>query len=86
MAALYSITRYITGYYSQLRPHWYNNGLAPNESERLFWQSSQVMTNFCRPLQLELGSLKERATRPTVTQNRLETFPDFSNFYLFIKT
>ncbi|WP_141705705.1 integrase core domain-containing protein, partial [Photobacterium damselae] len=26
------ITRYIIGYYSQLRPHQYNGGLAPNES------------------------------------------------------
>ncbi|CDL82241.1 conserved hypothetical protein [Xenorhabdus cabanillasii JM26] len=41
-----SITSYITGYYSQLRPHWYNNGLTPNESERLFWENSHVVTNF----------------------------------------
>jgi putative transposase len=25
------------GYYSQLRPHHYNGGLAPNESERRYW-------------------------------------------------
>ena len=25
--------RYIIGYYSQLRPHRYNGGLMPNESE-----------------------------------------------------
>ncbi|WFQ81472.1 IS3 family transposase [Xenorhabdus sp. SF857] len=46
MAARYSITQYITGYYSQLRPHWYNNGLTPNESERLFWEASKSVTNF----------------------------------------
>jgi putative transposase len=33
------ITRYITGYYSQLRPHQYNGGLTPNESERLYWET-----------------------------------------------
>ncbi|AYA42227.1 transposase [Xenorhabdus nematophila] len=45
--ASHSITHYITGYYRQLRPHRYNNGLTPNESERLFWKISQVVTNFC---------------------------------------
>ncbi|MCA6221439.1 IS3 family transposase, partial [Photorhabdus sp. UCH-936] len=41
-----SITNYITGYYSQFRPHGYNNGLTPNESERLFWENSKLVTNF----------------------------------------
>ncbi|CDL85798.1 ATP-dependent protease (fragment) [Xenorhabdus szentirmaii DSM 16338] len=41
-----SIISYITGYYSQLRPHWYNNGLTPNESENVFWKNSQEVTNF----------------------------------------
>ncbi|EGU36719.1 transposase OrfAB, subunit B [Vibrio ichthyoenteri ATCC 700023] len=27
----------ITRYISQLRPHQYNGGLTPNESERLYW-------------------------------------------------
>lgn len=35
-----AIIRYITGYYSALRPHWYNGGLTPNESERLFHEQS----------------------------------------------
>ncbi|MEQ5054690.1 IS3 family transposase [Klebsiella michiganensis] len=35
-----AIIRYITGYYSTLRPHWYNGGLTPNESERLFHEQS----------------------------------------------
>lgn len=26
----------ITGYYSQVRPHQYNGGLAPNESEKRY--------------------------------------------------
>lgn len=42
-----AITNYITGYYSQLRPHQYNGGLTPNESERLFWKNSKAVANFC---------------------------------------
>ncbi|EKN4209777.1 IS3 family transposase, partial [Yersinia ruckeri] len=38
-----AITNYIIGYYSQLRPHQYNGGLTPNESERLFWESSKTV-------------------------------------------
>ncbi len=41
----HDITRYITGYYSQLRPHQHNNGLTPNESEELYWKSSKTVTN-----------------------------------------
>lgn len=33
------ILEYMLGYYSQLRPHHYNGGLAPNESERRYWLS-----------------------------------------------
>ncbi|PHM29445.1 transposase [Xenorhabdus innexi] len=36
-----AIIDYITGYYSQVRPHWYNNRMMPNESERLFWENSR---------------------------------------------
>jgi len=36
----HSITKYITGYYSQLRPHRHNNGLCPNEAERNYWKAS----------------------------------------------
>lgn len=32
-----SITHYIVRYYSQDRPHQYNGGLTPNESERRYW-------------------------------------------------
>lgn len=35
-----SITNYIAGYYSQLRPHQHNNGKTPNEAERLFFEVS----------------------------------------------
>ncbi len=35
-----AIIRYITGYYSAVRPHWYNGGLMPNESERLYYIQS----------------------------------------------
>lgn len=41
------IVRYIIGYYSQLRPHQYNGGLTPNESERLYWEDSKQVASFC---------------------------------------
>lgn len=40
-----SITKYITGYYSQYRPHQHNGGLPPNTAEILFFNSSKSMTN-----------------------------------------
>ena len=43
--AQHEITRYIIGYYCQLRPHQYNGGLTPNESERLFWLNSKIVAN-----------------------------------------
>lgn len=33
------ISDYIHGYYSRLRPHSYNGGLTPNESEKRYWSS-----------------------------------------------
>lgn len=44
--AQYQIIRYMTGYYSQLRPHQYNGGLTPNKLERLYWKNSKTVTNF----------------------------------------
>ncbi|BFM19611.1 hypothetical protein R50076_06600 [Gilvimarinus japonicus] len=35
-----SITEYITGYYSQVRPHRNNNGASPNAAEQLYWAAS----------------------------------------------
>lgn len=32
----YSVIDYITRYYNEVRPHWYNGGLTPNESERRY--------------------------------------------------
>ncbi|MGL5344374.1 MAG: IS3 family transposase, partial [Plesiomonas sp.] len=40
------IIRYIIGYYSQLRPHQYNGGLTPNESERRYWVNAKTVSNF----------------------------------------
>lgn len=40
-----AIIRYITEYYSAIRPHWYNGGLTPNESERLFCEQSNAVAN-----------------------------------------
>lgn len=34
------IVRYITGYYSQLRPHAFNKGLTPNETEARYLRAS----------------------------------------------
>lgn len=35
-----SITNYIMGYYSEVRPHRHNKGISPNEAERLFKKAS----------------------------------------------
>ncbi|MEX6286103.1 IS3 family transposase [Providencia hangzhouensis] len=43
--AEHRIILYITGYYSSIRPHWYNGGLTPNESERLFYIQSNDVAN-----------------------------------------
>ncbi|EKS6179269.1 IS3 family transposase, partial [Salmonella enterica] len=42
-----AITNYIIGYYSQLRPHEYNGGLPPNESENRYWKNSNAVASFC---------------------------------------
>ncbi len=40
------ITKYIIGYYSQVRPHQYNGGLTPNESEKRYWLNYKTVANF----------------------------------------
>lgn len=40
-----AIIRYITGYYSAIRPHWYNGGLTPNESKRQYYLQSNVVAS-----------------------------------------
>ncbi|HHT0258697.1 TPA: IS3 family transposase, partial [Raoultella planticola] len=40
------ITNYIVGYYSSLRPHDYNGGLPPNESENRYWKNSKTVASF----------------------------------------
>ena len=44
--AAHAITAYIVGYYSALRPHEYNGGLPPNESENRYWKNSKVVASF----------------------------------------
>lgn len=39
------IVSYITGYYSQHRPHQHNEGLAPNKAEEQYYNSSKSATN-----------------------------------------
>lgn len=41
-----SIVGYIIRYYSQIRPHQYNGGLTPNESERQYWETYKAVANF----------------------------------------
>jgi putative transposase len=41
-----AIIRYIIDYYSRLRPHQYNGGLTPNESERLYWEKLKTVASF----------------------------------------
>ena len=45
-----SITSYIVGYYSQVRPHQYNGGLTPNESERRYWLEYKTVAKLTMPL------------------------------------
>ncbi len=45
--AAHAITDYIVGYYSALRPHEYNGGLSPNESENRYWKNSNAVASFC---------------------------------------
>ncbi|WP_128875488.1 IS3-like element IS911 family transposase [Shigella dysenteriae] len=45
--AAHAITDYIVGYYSTLRPHEYNGGLPPNESENRYWKNSNSVASFC---------------------------------------
>ena len=44
--AAHAITDYIVGYYSALRPHEYNGGLTPNESENRYWKNSNAVASF----------------------------------------
>ncbi|AFJ47272.1 putative transposase [Shimwellia blattae DSM 4481 = NBRC 105725] len=44
--AAHAITDYIVGYYSSLRPHDYNGGLPPNESENRYWKNSKPVASF----------------------------------------
>ncbi|WP_376765285.1 IS3 family transposase [Vibrio cholerae] len=41
-----AITQYILGYYSNIRPHHYNGGLSPNESERRYWLNYKPVASF----------------------------------------
>lgn len=39
------ISDYILGYYSRLRPHSYNGGLIPSESEKRYWNNYKPVAN-----------------------------------------
>ncbi|ELB2865170.1 transposase, partial [Vibrio alginolyticus] len=44
--AFQAVTDYLVGYYNQHRPHQYNSGLTPNESERQFWFPHKTVASF----------------------------------------
>ncbi len=54
--AVHSITDYIVGYYSTLRPHEYNGGLPPNESEKRYWENSKAVASFASQLPMKITS------------------------------
>jgi len=41
--AAQEIINYIVGYYSQVRPHQHNRGLAPNRAKEVFNSSSKIV-------------------------------------------
>ncbi len=41
-----AIINYIMTYYNQTRPHRYNAGISPNESERMYWLNYKTVANF----------------------------------------
>jgi len=41
-----SVADYITGYYSQTRPHKHNGGVPPNKTEECYWNSSKPAASF----------------------------------------
>ena len=41
-----AVVNYIIGYYSQVRPHSYNGGLTPNESEQRYWLKYKSVASF----------------------------------------
>ncbi|EOQ46621.1 hypothetical protein WES_03712 [Escherichia sp. KTE31] len=56
--AAHGITDYIVGYYSALRPHEYNGGLPPNESENRYWKTLTrwpVFVDHYKPLYKVVG-------------------------------
>lgn len=36
------IVRYITGYYSNVRPHQFNGGKTPNKAESIYWENCSI--------------------------------------------
>ncbi len=43
--AKHHINDYIIRYYNNVRPHHYNGGLTPNESEQRYWHNSKLVAN-----------------------------------------
>ena len=66
--AAHAITDYIVGYYSALRPHEYNCGLPPNESENRYWKNSNAVASFSWPLQYSTMGWRMTTTRQTTNR------------------
>ena len=41
-----SITDYLIGYYSRIRPHTHNDGLPPLVAEQKYWNTQKTVANF----------------------------------------
>ena len=41
-----AIINYIMDYYNEIRPHTYNGGISPNESEQIYRLSYKTVANF----------------------------------------
>jgi putative transposase len=41
-----AVFNYIIGYCSKVRPHSYNGGLTPNESEKIYWLEYKPVASF----------------------------------------
>jgi hypothetical protein len=81
-----SITNYITGYYSQLRPHQYNGGLTPDESERLFWKKPKTGRRFrVSPVLISRGITPRTPSFSCVSQVRLPALGEKLPVKLFHK-
>ena len=70
-----AVVKYIIGYYSQVRPHSYNGGLTPNESEKRYWLEYKSVAKISWPLQtaIILGGVNAATQDPEYDCVRKDT-------------